>query len=840
MTARNDITRWGGAILIAIGIALASPWASAASPQLGLILPRGGQRGTNITINLHGQRLNDALALVLDDPGLSVAGITVVNANHVQATLAIAPDCRIGAHGLRVRTTSGISNLRTFSIGALPEVNETEPNNAMDAPQPIEPGCVVNGVADNEDVDYYVLDAKIGERISIEIEAMRLGDQLFDAFIALFDANGFEVASCDDSALGRQDGFISVIAPADGRYLVQVRESAYAGNGNCRYRLHVGRFARPAALLPLGGRPGQDLVVRALGPAEGAVEATVTLPAREEALRTIGGWITPGTAGALPDDGVGAAPSPNWLRITDLDNAIEAEPNNAVAQATVCAVPVALNGVIEQPGDRDCWRFTATKDQVLDFIVLARRLRTPLDSVLTIHDGSGKYLAGNDDSDGPDSAFRFTIPADGEYVLIIRDHLNEGGPAHAYRIEVEPARPKLALTAHRLVQAVAVPRGGRGGMLFTATRADFGGPLTLSAADLPPGVTMHVATVDPRVDQIPVVFEAAAEAELGHSLADLTIAHADAATGITGRYRQDVELTLGQNNVVFMAHSVDRFPVAVVEAAPFAIDVPSPKAPLVRGGSMQLRVTASRAEGFDGPINLLVPFTPPGVGASNSIAIPAGQTEAVIPINANGNAALGTWHLVIAAQADVPGGGALQVASGLVPLTIAEPFVAFAPQEASVELGQAARLFVEVTKHIEFTGSAKVELRGLPHLVTAPPMELSAEMTSLTFDVQTQSDSPPGHHKNIFCIATFDVEGEPVVHRLPAGDLRIEKPLPQAVAQAPPEPAAPAVAPPPQAETPPQERPLTRLEKLRQAHEARRKAEAKKEQEQGESQGGES
>ena len=34
-------------------------------------------------------------------------------------TLTIAPDCRLGIHALRVRTATGISNLRTFSVGAL-------------------------------------------------------------------------------------------------------------------------------------------------------------------------------------------------------------------------------------------------------------------------------------------------------------------------------------------------------------------------------------------------------------------------------------------------------------------------------------------------------------------------------------------------------------------------------------------------------------------------------------------------------------------------------------------------------------------------------------------------
>ena len=38
----------------------------------------------------------------------------------------------------------------------------------------------VNGVADNEDVDYYVVEARKGDRITAEVEGMRLGITLFD------------------------------------------------------------------------------------------------------------------------------------------------------------------------------------------------------------------------------------------------------------------------------------------------------------------------------------------------------------------------------------------------------------------------------------------------------------------------------------------------------------------------------------------------------------------------------------------------------------------------------------------------------------------------------------
>ena len=49
------------------------------------------------------------------------------------------------------------------------------------------------------------------------------------------------------------------LAPADGKYYVQVRESSYGGDGNCYYRLHVGNFPRPIAVYPAGGKMGEQV-----------------------------------------------------------------------------------------------------------------------------------------------------------------------------------------------------------------------------------------------------------------------------------------------------------------------------------------------------------------------------------------------------------------------------------------------------------------------------------------------------------------------------------------------------------------------------------------------------
>ena len=54
---------------------------------------------------------------------------------------------------------------------------------------------------------------------------------------------------------------------------------------------------------------------------------------------------------------------------------------------------------------------------------------------MTLYNAQGGGIVGNDDSRGPDSYFRVTIPADGEYLLSVTDHLQRGGPGFVYRVE---------------------------------------------------------------------------------------------------------------------------------------------------------------------------------------------------------------------------------------------------------------------------------------------------------------------------------------------------------------------------------------------------------------------
>src|SRR5947209_4563653 len=90
---------------------------SAAAPVLAGVAPRGGQRGTEVTLAFSGARLADAQEVLFYSPGFQVTKVQAVNDALVQATVKIAADCRLGEHAVRVRTATGISELRTFFVG---------------------------------------------------------------------------------------------------------------------------------------------------------------------------------------------------------------------------------------------------------------------------------------------------------------------------------------------------------------------------------------------------------------------------------------------------------------------------------------------------------------------------------------------------------------------------------------------------------------------------------------------------------------------------------------------------------------------------------------------------
>ena len=807
-------------LLVVVGWLAVTGMASASSPALGGISPRGGQRGTDQVIFFNGARLGDAKEIFVYYPGITVSKLEVVNDAQVKATVKIAPDCRLGEHAMRVRTASGISELLTYWVGPYPVIPEKEPNSELATAQKVPINVTITGVVDNEDVDYFAFEAKKGQRITAEIEAMRLGTTLFDPYIAILDSKRFELAASDDAPLLGQDAFCSVIIPADGTYYVQVRESAYGGNGACNYRLHLGTFPRPTAVVPAGGKPGEEIEVRFLGDPAGEFKQKIKIPA-----------VVPDYKfGVFPQDAGGISPSPIPFRIVDLPNTVEADGSTSHATATkVAQFPAAMNGVISKPGETDYFRFTAKKGQTYDVHCYGRRLGSALDSVMYLYHFNGGAMVGNDDAIGPDSYFRWTVPEDKEYVLTITDHLGKGGANYFYRVEFTPVVPKLTVTIPKVDifaysqerQTITVPRGNRVATMIVANRVDFGGDLLLGSEGLPAGMSMDSEAMPAGLTSIPVVFEAKADAPVAGTLGKLTAKHADPKQNIQGGFDQSVILVGVPNQGIYWKHEVSRAALAVGEEAPFKITIIEPKAPLVQTGSFNLRIVAERKPGFKTPITIYPLFNPPGVGSAGSAVIAEGQTETVLPMNAAGNAQVRKWKTAVLATSDA-GKGPIWVSSQLATIEIAPPFVNLAMERAAAEQGKNTELFIKVQPGFPFQGAAKINLIGLPPKVVAPELQITKDTKELAFKLTIDKTSPPGQHKNLFCQMIAMQNGEPVVHNLGYSELRIDVPLPPKVAE-PAKPAPVAVAKAPEPPKPAVQRRLTRLEQLRLEQEEREK-----------------
>ncbi len=140
--------------------------------------------------------------------------------------------------------------------------------------------------------------------------------------------------------------------------------------------------------------------------------------------------------------------------VDTLPECLEQEPNNQPESAQPVTLPVIVNGRIDQPGDWDVFRFEGRAGEEIVAEVYARRLDSPLDSVLKLTDATGRQLAFNDDHEDKgaglnthhaDSWLRATLPANGTYYLHLGDTQHKGGAEYAYRLRISPPRPDFEL-----------------------------------------------------------------------------------------------------------------------------------------------------------------------------------------------------------------------------------------------------------------------------------------------------------------------------------------------------------------------------------------------------------
>ncbi len=457
-------------------------------PVLAWIYPAGGQRGTTFEVTASGTSIVPQAVLVT---GGGVTGKLVDGAtpNKAKFSLTIAPDAEPGERELRILNAGGVSNRFRFIVGDLPEIAENEPNSEKAAPQKLAAlPIVIDGQILESDRDYFRFPAEAGRTLVLSVEARSLlpfiADAVpgwFDPQLTVYDAAGKQIAFADDYRF-RPDPVMFFCPPADGEYTVELRDVVYRGRGDFVYRLTIAERPFVSDVFPLGGRRGSEVALEYRGVNLTTARGAVRVPEDAQPSFTVGG---------LP------------FGVSDLPAVRESEPNNAFDQAQRITAPVAIDGRIDKPGDSDYFVFAAKKDDKLVLQVQARRLGSPVDSVITLYDASRNQVAENDDWNDPlyailahnsDSRILYTFPTGGDYYLRVRDIQGKGGEEYAYRLLVDAPRPDFTLRIAPDNPLLGV--GDTAAITIAAVRHDdFAGEIKLAVEGLPAGYTVSEAVI---------------------------------------------------------------------------------------------------------------------------------------------------------------------------------------------------------------------------------------------------------------------------------------------------------------------------------------------------------
>jgi len=462
------------------------------------VFPQGGQRGQTFDAIVSGTDLLGANAVRVTGAGVTANVTKVENPTTVRISVAIAPDAEVGERDIRVITPAGGASSRfRFFVGDLPEINETEPNSLESQTQPLESlPILVNGQVLDSDRDIFRFTAKAGQTLVCEVHARKLFPYISDAVpgwlqacLTLYDANGKELKAVDDFRF-HPDPVLIYNVQKDGEYLLEVRDLFYRGRADFVYRMTVGLSPYITHIFPLGGQRNSNAQVELHGANLPTQSMTINMSADHPPLHFVQVNHNGMSSNVLP------------FAVGDAGESREAEPNDSIQQANKVTVPVAVNGRIQRSGDADCFSFAAKKGERLIMEVQARRLDSPLDSIITLFNSQGGELREQDDADmgdpllthHADSRLDYTFPADGDFIVRIRDIQAAGGEEYAYRLRIAPPQPDFTLRT--IPDNPRVGKSDTAMVTVKALRKDgFDGEINLAVQNLPAGFVASPAVI---------------------------------------------------------------------------------------------------------------------------------------------------------------------------------------------------------------------------------------------------------------------------------------------------------------------------------------------------------
>lgn len=198
---------------------------------------------------------------------------------------------------------------------------------------------------------------------------------------------------------------------------------------------------------------------------------------------------------------------------------------------------------------------------------------------------------------GKDSLLHFTAPADGDYIVRVRDVSKQKGLDYAYRLTVRPPAPDFMLSVSP--RNPNVPLGGRIPITVTALRLDeFDGPIEVSLKNVPAGLRATSGVIAPGQISTTLLLSAEENAALDRAV----------PLEVVGRAQ------LGNHQEARWANPEDRLKlIALMPKPDIVMTAETKEVTLEPGGTAEVEVAISRNNEYGGRVPVEVLNLPPDV-----------------------------------------------------------------------------------------------------------------------------------------------------------------------------------------------------------------------------------
>lgn len=650
-------------------------------PVLQKLTPNAGIRGKTIRVAFEGQNLSDFSEVAGDTTGVQTKIVAEGRtATRLEVDVTIPANASPGVVNLGLKSPAGATTIIPFTVDRYPVIAETGPRDSPRIGLKVNlPATLVGVINKAGDADWYRFEAKAGQGIAVQ--ALTNGSKL-EPILELTDGNGKLLAESSNGLLGHT-------CSTAGTYALGIRDKDFRGGADFTYRLSVGDFPIVTAIHPLSIERGKDSNVDLLG---------VNLGAQRRVRFALPADVAPGSKHNVPLPNLIEKPLGQTQVIAG-----EFPERPVIRDHADIAVPGTATGVLHEPQAAHTVTFKAKKGQQLIVEVEARRLGSPLDSTIEILDAKDQPVQ------------RTTLRCVARTFSTFRDNDSVGT---GIRLEYwnELAIDDYLYIGGELVRIKQLPKGPDDDCQFYATGGQRIGFLDTTPTHHALGSPMYKVSFHPPGSTFP---------PNGMPIFPIAYRNDDGGPGYgkdsriffdppaDGEYRVRIRDARGQGGDLFAYRLTVRAP-----RPDFSVRF-NPTAPSVwKGGSVPINITATRIDGYDGPIHVRLSNFPSTLDAPASV-IEAGQESTTIPLYAMPTAILPAKPemLILTAKATINGKEVTHEAIGGEPNLIEPGDITTTTdvQYVTIKPGQETKLLVTIERRNGFAGRVPIEVRGLPH-----------------------------------------------------------------------------------------------------------------------------